>query len=441
MTEEVLNFLSAQARNEFFAGGVALGTVGILMAFLCRTFIRLAFFIKHRFVSTMDIDSRCDAFEWFVQWLGEQPYSHICMRFKAETINDQCGETKLLLIPTDGFHFFWHSGRLIWLYRETDKEMRESGARSVEKFSISCFSIDRLPLAKIIIQAKNDHGYANDGFARVLKFNWHLGRWRPSDKHPYRTLDSIYLPENCAFNITSDIEKFLSSKSWYRDRHIPWRRGYLFFGLPGTGKTSTITAIASELGLDICLINLNDGELSDRAVHEMMSSAPKGSLMLMEDIDCLFVGRANKGSETNITFSGFLNALDGVAAHEGHVVFMTTNHIDKLDPALIRPGRIDVRVEFTYATREQAKEMFTRFYPGEEDLSHKFSNSLGNIRTTTASIQTLFLQYPDSPVGAINNIQKLKLSQHEDTMESVNIYRESIHLSVKEGGSADSYHS
>ena len=87
--------------------------------------------------------------------------------------------------------------------------------------------------------------------------------------------------------------------------------------------------------------------------------------MLLEDVDAVFTGRATTDSRqgTGVTFSGLLNAVDGVASQEGRLLFLTTNHIERLDPALIRPGRCDVHVKFDYATHDQIQRMFTAFFP------------------------------------------------------------------------------
>jgi len=80
----------------------------------------------------------------------------------------------------------------------------------------------------------------------------------------------------------------------------------------------------------------------------------------MEDVDAIFIERSKK-EESGVTFSGLLNAIDGIGAQEGRLLFMTTNHIDRLDPALIRPGRCDIKIELKKATRGMISRMFDRF--------------------------------------------------------------------------------
>lgn len=89
--------------------------------------------------------------------------------------------------------------------------------------------------------------------------------------------------------------------------------------------------------MNICMVSLSDKDMSDDQLNHLLNSAPPRSIILLEDIDAAFQQR-DAQHVNRVTFSGLLNALDGVAAQEGKLVFMTTNHVDKLDPALVRPG-------------------------------------------------------------------------------------------------------
>ena len=127
-------------------------------------------------------------------------------------------------------------------------------------------------------------------------------------------------------------------------------------------------ALAGYLDYNICLLNLSERGMSDDRLTHLLSNAPERSILLLEDIDAAFTGRqtaAEDGYQTNVTFSGLLNALDGVASGESRIVFMTTNHAERLDPALIRPGRVDAIVELGDAEPEQVRRLFKRFYRRE----------------------------------------------------------------------------
>merc|ERR1711931_482639 len=162
-----------------------------------------------------------------------------------------------------------------------------------------------------------------------------------------RPFNSVILDENIAENILDDVHEFIRNQKWYLDRGIPYRRGYLLHGPPGCGKSSFISALAGELQYSICVMNVGDPSLSDDRLNYLLSIAPPRSIILLEDIDAAFASREDGNRNQNgsyapnfITFSGLLNSLDGVASTEERLVFMTTNYLDRLGPALIRPGRV-----------------------------------------------------------------------------------------------------
>lgn len=108
-----------------------------------------------------------------------------------------------------------------------------------------------------------------------------------------------------------------------------------------------------------------------------------------------------------ITFSGLLNALDGVASAEERIIFMTTNHIELLDPALIRPGRVDLKEYFGNATNHQIRRMFLRFYEGQETLAERFVAALKGKEVSTASLQGHFVYHKDRPERAVASVEKM----------------------------------
>lgn len=226
---------------------------------------------------------------------------------------------------------------------------------------------------------------------------WSWGNIQTKHRRP---IESLVLDNNMAENLLKDSREFLALEDWYVKSGIPHRRGYLLYGPPGTGKTSTVYTLAGELGLDIYVLSLSSSGLDDTQLAQAVASVPHHGILLVEDIDCAFPSREEEdddlfyssmpppgpplppppmgrrrpyqspayrpnpwGARSNITMSGLLNVLDGVGSEEGKIFFATTNHIDRLDPALLRPGRIDRKVLYTLTSKSQAKSLFRRFYP------------------------------------------------------------------------------
>lgn len=204
----------------------------------------------------------------------------------------------------------------------------------------------------------------------------------------------------------------MDSSEWYNNKGVPYRRGYLLYGPPGTGKTSFVQAVASALNLNICYLNLSGGNLDDDGLNLLLNNAPMRSIILLEDIDAIFVERTSVQSQQmmghSVTFSGLLNALDGVRSQEGRILMMTTNHREKLDPALLRPGRADMHVELNYASEKQMKGLFKKFFPEcSEEMMQNFANELPEFKINMAKLQGHFLKHRIDPQGAIANAKSL----------------------------------
>jgi mitochondrial chaperone BCS1 len=296
--------------------------------------------------------------------------------------------------------------------------------------TLECFGKGKAFLESFLLEAKEEFEektndkteiwFAGDNNA-VRRGFWNKVCYRPS-----RPLHTVILPRSVEETLISDMQVFLDSEDWYFNRGIPYRRGYLLYGPPGTGKTSFVTAAAGALNLIICIINLSSEAMSDESLNLLLSSAPYGSIVLFEDIDAAFTTSVpnDPQSDTNdyrnrehsrLTFSGLLNALDGVAAQEGKMIFLTTNHIEKLDPALLRPGRIDIQLKFGLSPQDLILRLFLRFYEGItlsdpsalQQFALSFSNSIPEKQYSMAEIQGYLMRYRTSPQQAVENIHHL----------------------------------
>lgn len=168
--------------------------------------------------------------------------------------------------------------------------------------------------------------------------------------------------------------------------------------------------------------------MTDERLSYLLTILPRRTLVLLEDVDAAFTGRNQAETadyQSNVTFSGLLNALDGVTSAEERILFLTTNHVERLDSALVRPGRIDMMVRLGQATRWQAERLWDRFY-GDLDaqgvLRARFVERLEQLgiiecengewrdagrSTSAAALQGLFLYNKGNPEGAISMAQGL----------------------------------
>lgn len=193
---------------------------------------------------------------------------------------------------------------------------------------------------------------------RVLD-SW--GNWNRLDDQPLRSLDSVILPRGQLERLVADVERFLDSEDEYIRRCIPWHRGHLYEGPPGTGKTSVARAIANHLKMDLWYLPLADVKRDGDLLSVLGRIGPR-SMLLLEDVDVFHSATERNDDSGGLTLSGLLNALDGIATPHGLFTVLTTNDRDKIDPAVIRPGRVDLTEHFDVATGDQVARLIERWY-------------------------------------------------------------------------------
>lgn len=235
-----------------------------------------------------------------------------------------------------------------------------------ESVSITLFTRSRDKISRLFHECQNEA--QDDGCIRVFMYS---GYWKTISGIKRRGIETYASEENISENILNDLNSFLNREDFYQNRGLPYRRGYLFYGKPGTGKTSLISVIASELKLPLYILPL--GNIGcDKDLITAIAGVPSGAALVFEDIDtfsfCQTREPANDETEedqansTKISLSALLNAIDGLASGKKRIVIMTSNHPEKLDPALIRPGRIDVTSEIKPLSYEAVNKYLENFY-------------------------------------------------------------------------------
>lgn len=248
--------------------------------------------------------------------------------------------------------------------------------------------------------------------------------WELTGPRKKRRLENIYLPKTKKEAIIKRIKEFNSDETIARYERFGIFHKYvcLFYGIPGSGKTSFVTAIASELNLNIASLAF-DPKITDAKFRKLLSNLPKETVLLIEDMDCLFKDRKKSDEMKNsITLSGILNCLDGLSSKESMIVFITTNYKENLyDEALIRPGRVDDTFKFEHIKRPELKHMYRIFMENnfDEEKMKKFVDTYYglNVKCSTALIQKYLFQYVDNPDAAIEHIDNIKDFKRETTFK------------------------
>ncbi|KAI0021872.1 P-loop containing nucleoside triphosphate hydrolase protein [Xylariomycetidae sp. FL0641] len=430
--------------------------LGLLWAFN-KVFRQLYTFIGKLFneylMSTIHVSSHDDIYMHLMKWLAAQPRMVNSRALTAETVSktawededesnvardksgrylnfsNQEARSPPQYIPAVGVHNFWWKGQYFRLQRKREALFDDSGSsgfhgntfKDREDLIISCLWRSPEPIKKLLAHTKEQY-FSGHHARTIVKRPSPIAyrrrmNWQQVADRPVRDIGTVVLDDHQKLQLLADVNEYIHPQTprWYANRGIPLRRGYLFHGPPGTGKTSLSFALAGVFGLDIHVISLLEPSLTEEDLATLFGSLPRRCVVLLEDIDTAGLrrspeemeaaemasrfarkGRGERGggrdreqvngdvetpnnwkvsdlaralkkdssddNKKGISLSGLLNAIDGVASHEGRVLIMTTNVPEALDDALIRPGRVDLQVAFTNATRTQAEELFVRMY-------------------------------------------------------------------------------
>ena len=194
------------------------------------------------------------------------------------------------------------------------------------------------------------------------------GTWNTVTKrlpNPEYLWERLVLSDELRFSVKADFEQFMTSKEWFRRNHIPYRRGYLFYGDPGNGKTQVIRMMACHPDITAFTIDFGGKDVDNTTLSKMFAEAEDQTpaLLIFEDLDRMLGKQAPEEERRKITIQHFLNCLDGIDTPEGIVVVATANRPTDLDKAILkRPGRFDKVVEFK-APRASERAKYFGLYP------------------------------------------------------------------------------
>lgn len=222
--------------------------------------------------------------------------------------------------------------------------------------------------------------------------------WKFFGELPLRRINTVFMDAGMQDDILADVRRFLKDEKTYTRFGRPFKRVYCLHGPPGTGKTSIVTAIASELRRPLAIFNTDS--LRDDTFIELLTTRPKDAVLMFEDVDALFRKRDVKADTGGMTFSTMLNALDGVLHPRGGIIFLTTNHLDRLDEAVNRPGRVDRLVEVGYVSASSAAAMWLATFP-RDPLSPAILHTLVGKKMVPAQLSEVLFQNRDKSPAVV----------------------------------------
>ncbi|GAB2216627.1 hypothetical protein Droror1_Dr00024403 [Drosera rotundifolia] len=370
-------------------------------------------------------------------YLGSKSTDH-ARRLKGDSIGKtekvmlvfSLDESEEIVDFFEGIQMKWYAGKLV-SHKKTISYYPGSDERRYFLLSFHCKHkklITTRYLNQVIevgleIQARRKQQKL---FTNRASSEWRNGRkdlWsNVSFDHP-ATFENLAMEPKKKEEIINDLMTFTKSKEYYLKIGKAWKRGYLLYGPPGTGKSTMIAAIANLLHYDIYDLELttikNNSDLRQLLIH-----TGSKSIIVVEDIDCSLdiTAQRNKAKkdekekktskkkkkkdvddsdsdedddddsveqDSKVTLSGLLNFIDGIWSPCGgeRLIIFTTNHIEKLDPALIRTGRMDKHIEMSYCGFEAFKVLAKNYLSlDSHDLFDQISELLGEVNVTPADV-------------------------------------------------------
>lgn len=391
-----------------------------------KVLLRILILSDSSAASTVHIKRSDEAYDMVLAWLTthglETTGRSTIARVGSQTYtrNDLVSDVKkpISFSPWSGSFLFWFKKHLL-SYRT---ELKDAGFHKEEEISITCVGRSCSILKDFLGECCDE--YLHQVKNKTTIFENRGDHWKKVATKKIRPLSTVIVGEKQKQQLIADVKGFLDpeTRNWFAKRTIPYRKGYLLHGPPGTGKSSFSLSVAGELDVDIYIVSMPG--VNDRTLKDLFADLPQQCVVLLEDIDAVGMERSpvsddsddeSTKSKNGVTMSGLLNTLDGVASQEGRVLIMTTNHIEKLDEALIRPGRVDKKAEFQYADAPMTSQLFEFVFqqdagdggspidPAVCDLAADFVRKVPEREFSPAEILSHLLQYRQSPTAAVEH--------------------------------------
>ena len=373
--------------------GVVTGSLRTAWSFLYEHTIGYAMTRISLSLTVEDVEHK-EAYLWLSHWVEKNlHHRRINSLLLRKHVDDDENSSKegpqFRLIPEYGTYYMKYKKRLMVIEHHKDSQPNMTRMRPAHHIRLQIWlARDRDILLNILREAKVAYDETQPAMLQYFRTD-QFGDWNEEAIAP-RALTSVYHPESLIEDLIGDVQTYLQSKKTYMDLGVPYRRGYLLSGPPGTGKSTLILAVATHFNMPIYAVPLRGAEMTGERLSHLLSNCRRPSLIALEDVDCLKVATSRKSkSHEGLTMADLLNVIDGIGASEDRVLMMTSNHPETLDAALTRSGRVDRKFYIDYA-RDQELQSFharvARYYAVQPWL--EFRSNLPE-QTTIADAQAL----------------------------------------------------
>ncbi len=407
----------------------------VITLFFVKIPQRLFHYLSRELTTTLELNNdhvgtNLETFNNFLRWHENSRWSHWSrsLSLSSQYSYYRSAEQNSTVVGLgNGRHYFWYKRRFFWMNRS--QVQQTGGYHLFHEIKIHMLGRNRQILLDLIEEIKYQPAEDQVG---VFTFDKEWSRLTDVAK---RRLETVIIERTLKAKLIQLVTDFKTARGWYEVRGLPYKLTLLFHGLPGTGKSSLIKAFASHFKMNLCVLNLSG--MSDAGLQKALSSAPTNSLIVIEDFDSTDATQARSSllpyprvstddtptlsSDTNqefvtavstvdvnkpekvsfLTLSGILNSLDGVVALDETIIIMTSNVISQLDPAILRPGRIDHIVELKYLESPEVHDYLALMFPDQSyDRETHFKSIAG------CELQRLYFEHKHDLHALIDAIPK-----------------------------------
>lgn len=340
---------------------ISLSLAGVVVAMFWKAPKYLSYKFRSLLVYQLTIDNTgygdsMQNYLNFLKWFSATP-----KRVFSKSIGFENGTwgSKGELGPGSGTHFMFYK-KSIYIIEIID--LPSEGSEKIKRqIRIKTLSFTKNKLVSLF----NEFSVKDE--VKKLKV-YALGKdlgWIPVGDASTRKLNTVIIDKERKALIVKLITEFLSNEAWYRERGIPYKLIIMLYGPPGTGKTSIFKAVAAHFQKNSCIMDISD--VTSTQFTNAIYNLPKNAMLAIEDFDSNPSTHQRK-EDDNIKDSGnsittILNAFDGIKELDGQVIFLSTNHIEKLDKAIVRPGRVDKCIYIPALTHVEINEYIELMYP------------------------------------------------------------------------------